>query len=54
MMKPKQCTLIHQGLSNGTKSVARGIVVWEINVTNKTNYALSFTNTASRYKVGEE
>jgi hypothetical protein len=48
MIKPRQCTPIHQGLSNGTKSMVRGIVVWEINMTNKTNYALSFTNTTFR------
>jgi hypothetical protein len=37
IMKPTWCTLIHQGLSNGTKSIARGILVsiWQTNKTYK-------------------
>jgi hypothetical protein len=39
IMKPTHCTSSHQGIFNGTKSMARGIVVWEISMlqTNKIN-----------------
>ncbi len=39
IMKPTHCTPPHQGIFNGIKSMARGIVVWEISMwqTNKIN-----------------
>jgi hypothetical protein len=30
--KPPQCSPTHQGLSNGTKSMVRGTMVWEISM----------------------
>jgi hypothetical protein len=38
-MKSIWCTLIHQGLSNSIKNMAKGVVVWEISMgkTNKQN-----------------
>jgi hypothetical protein len=38
-MKSIWCTLIHQRFSNSIKSVAKGVVVWEISMgeTNKQN-----------------
>ncbi len=43
-MKPTQCSPSHRGLSNGTKSAARGTLTWEIPTwqSNKTNKQPSF------------
>jgi len=40
--KPPHCTLTHQGLSNHTKSMMRGTMVWEISMW-QTNKQPSFT-----------
>jgi hypothetical protein len=44
IMKPTWHTHTHQELSNGTKSVTKGTMVWEISTwqTNKTNKQPSF------------
>lgn len=39
--KPTWCIPTHQGLSNGIKSVAKGVEVWDISMWRQINYLLS-------------